>query len=204
MSNDAAWNDPLQDLLTEALAQTLHTKRKVTKNVHPKSRSFSRPEDWTFHGQVQLVHKGQNVETLIGLFDEFLHVIEANARHLKAAAESRDCPRKIEYVNGEHWLPEERMRMKREAPITQVELITPLDLSMGQTLHASPVICTAHLSHGGLSMLTLDETIIFEGNTPREILSLPKGMDVLEGLTDECKRKVWASILIEQQSGSPA
>jgi hypothetical protein len=197
---DPAWSDPLQDLLTEALSQVKGTKRKVTKSGTPYGRSFSKPEDWTFHGQVHLVHKGENVETLIGLFDEFLHSVERGARLLKAATESRDCPRTIEHVNGDHWIPSDRMQVKRETPTMQIELIAPLDLSMGQILHASPVICTAHLSHGGLSLLTLDEVTIFEGNTPREILSLPKGMDVLEGLTEDCKRKVWAAVLIEQST----
>lgn len=200
-----AWNDSLQELLSEALLKAGSTHRKVRKEVtRSHARSYSRPEDWTFHGQVQLVYRRDNLEVLIGLFDTFNHIIEKGARRLLASTEPRDCPRSIEYVTGEHWLPEERFKMKMERPETQIELIAPLDLSMGQILHASPVICTAHLSHGGLSMLTLDETTLFEGNTPRELLHLPKGMDVLEGLTEECKRKIWGAVLIEQQSAPAA
>lgn len=202
------WEDPLEGLLTEALASAplAAKKRKGGMEATRHERAFfTNPENWNLNAQVQLVHTHENVETLIGLFDEFLHTLAPDARRLVACTTRRlDKAVRVERVTGTHWLGDELSELKRQPTVLSVPLIVPIDLSMGQLLHAAPVLATAHLSHGGMTRLTLDEATIFEGRTPREILSLPKGIDVLEGLSGECKRNVWAAVNIEMQNGEEA
>ena len=106
---------------------------------------------------------------------------------------------KIEYVTGDQWIGE-GFHTHREPVERTVMLALPLELDLGQKLMASlPCLVTAHLSHAGMTYLTLDDAVAFHGRTPREILSLPKGMNVLEGLTQECKQQVWAAVQTELQ-----
>jgi hypothetical protein len=143
------------------------------------------------------VHRGCNFDTLLGLFDELRHVSAKDVRRLLATAEPMG-EFKIEYVTAEHWLGQDFPKTKPEAPERKIALSLPIILDMGQTLAAAlPCFVTAHLSHGGMSFLTLDSDTTFHGKTPREILSLPKGMNILEGLTHECRVRVWGSVQIE-------
>ena len=199
MTSESKWNDPFEDLLSTALAEQIPPKRrgKFTPGTgRGREREiFTRPENWYHVGQVQLVHRGV-VDTLLGLFDELRHVSAADARRLLATAEVRG-EIKIEYVTHSHWLGEGFRAQKVPAERT-IMLALPIELDLGQVLMASlPCLLTAHLSHGGMAYLTLDEATAFHGHTPREILSLPKGMNVLEGLTHGCREKVWAAVQIE-------
>ena len=193
-------DDDLENLLAQALIEQTPPKRrgKHTPGVGRgiERELFTKPENWYRVRQVQLVHKGSFVDTLIGLFDELRHVSAEDVRRLVATNDSLG-EYKVEYVTHMHWL-NENFKAKSEKATRTVPLALPLDLNMGQVLTASlPCFTTAHLSHGGISFLTLDNDAIFHGKTPREILSLPKGLNILEGLTHECRMKVWAAVKIE-------
>lgn len=201
MTSDPKWTDSLENLLSQALVEQTPPKRrgKFTPGVgrSHEREVFTKPENWYRTGQVQLVHRGSNIDTLLGLFDEFRHVSAQDVRRLVATHDS-PAEFKTEYVTALHWLGEGFHQTKPEAPEREIALSLPIILDMGQTLAAAlPCFVTAHLSHGGMSYLTLDDATVFHGRTPREMLSLPKGMNILEGLTHECRQRVWAAVQIE-------
>lgn len=196
--------DPLADLeqlLTAATIEhgnvirdkkTIRTKKDWDANYRA---SFRAPENWRLTAQVQLVHVEGAVNTLIGLFDELLHISVPRCRRLVAASDKREAlPFKIEQVSGEHWLPSQAWSMKHQPTERHVEVLLNLELDMGQSLTAEAVVCDAWLFGGGLQRLCLQAETIFEGNAPRTILSLPAGLDVLEGMSRESKIEAWEII----------
>lgn len=197
-------NDPLadlEDLLGSALIEhgnvirdkkTIRTRKDWDANYRA---SFRQPENWTLRSQVQLVHVDGAVHTLIGLYDELVHISVPRCRRLVAAAEKREgLEFKMEQVTGEHWLPHQAWHMRQQPTERKVEVLLNLELDMGQSLVAEVVPCMAWLVGGGLQRLCLQQDTIFEGNTPRTILHLPQGLDVLEGMSRESKVEAWEVI----------
>lgn len=191
--------DDLENLLTTALIEHSNTarERKVLtkhKDFDENYRaSFRDPANWLLASQVQLVHVDGPVRTLVGLFDELVHRTVPRCRRLVAAAAKREAfPFKIEEVAGPHWLPAEAWGIRAQPTKRTQDLIWALELDMGQILKADLSVCHAHLLAGGLQRLCLGEDTLFEGTSPRTLLTLPKGLDVLEGLTGGCKKDLWA------------
>ena len=196
--------DPLNDLealLTTAVIEhgntirdkkTIRTRKDWDANYRA---SFKAPENWALVAQVQLVHVEDNVRTLVGLFNELSHITVPRCRRLVAATDKNgELPLKIEEVTGEHWLPHTAWCIKHMPTQRKLEICVDLELDMGQSLLAEAVLCEAWLFGGGLQRLSLQTDTIFEGHAPRTILSLPKGLDVLEGLSKECKIETWEII----------
>lgn len=196
MRPDAKHEDPLEDLLSQALIQDSNQKR--TRHAATKDHyraCFTRAENWVLRSQVRLFHVEGTVHTLVGLFDELVHsYVPACRRLIATSSVSETLPQRAEEVRGDHWLPHERMFLKRQPAQQTKELRCDLTLSMGQDLLALDVPCVAHLQGGGLQRLCIAEDVIFEGSTPRTILALPAGLDVLEGMTNACKVDVWAKL----------
>ncbi len=190
--------DDLEGLLNKALIEhgnvirdkkSIRTKKDWDANYRA---SFRAPENWVFKAQVQLVHAGSNIRTLIGLFDEFHHISVPKCRRLVATEEKRaEAPFKIEEVYQDHWLPADTWKHLLQPTEHKVEVILNLELSMGQSLTCEAVLCEAWLVGGGLQRLCLKEDTVFEGSTPRTILCLPAGLDVLEGMSRESKMEAW-------------
>ena len=193
--------DSLDSLLEAALIEhgnTLRGKRalRTPQDFDSNYRvCFTRPENWTLRMQVQLVHAEGNVRTLVGLFDEFIHNTVPRCRRLVAASTTNpDLPRSSEEVTGDHWLPRDTLFFKQKPPERTLELVADLDLEMGQHLCAQAALLKASLVGGGIQRLILQEDTVFEGTTPRTILSLPVGLDILEGLSSLCKAAVWRAM----------
>lgn len=196
-------NDLLADLeaiLTTAVIEhgnvirdkkTIRTKKDWDANYRA---SFRAPENWLYAAQVQLVHVEGNVQTLIGLYDELLHCSVPRCRRLVAASDKREGAFRVEHVTGDHWLPQQAWSFKHVPTERKLEVLLPIELDMGQSLVAEAVPCEAWLVGGGLQRLCLLEDTIFEGNAPRTILSLPKGLDILEGMSKESKVGAWENI----------
>ena len=193
--------DPLEDLLSSALIEHSNATRskhgaRTGRDLEQSYRaSFTKPENWIMRSQVRLVHVDGSVHTLVGLFNELVHKSVPGCRRLTAASTlDESLPQKSEEVYGEHWLPGAVLSFKRQPSERTLELVTDLTLDMGQHLAASAVLLSAGLVGGGLQKLVLLQDTIFEGNAPRTILSLPQGLDVLEGLLGGCKVLVWRQI----------
>ena len=193
--------DPLEALLSSALIEHSNTlkgrhaiRSKHDFNAHYRA-SFTKPENWALRSQVRLIHVDETVHTLVGLFDELVHTYVPGCRRLVAASTVNEgLPQKAEEVYGKHWLPGDLLSFKKQPAERSLKLTTQLVLDMGQHLACAEVACTAHLVGGGLQRLCLDEDTIFEGHTPRTILQLPAGLDVLEGLLGGCKVLLWKHI----------
>jgi hypothetical protein len=164
---------------------------------------FTRPENWALRSQVRLVHVDDTVRTLIGLFDELVHTYVPACRRLTAASQVNEAlPQKSEEVRGPHWMPTELWQFKRQPSERSLYTVLDVTLDMGQHLSASAVLCEARLVGGGLQKLILSENTIFEGHAPRTILSLPTGLDILEGVLGGCKVLIWRRINEELGNGN--
>ena len=199
--NQVKHEDPLEDLLSSALIEHSNTTRGKKAIGSKKDfdlnyrASFTRPENWLMRSQVRLIHADGSVKTLIGLFDELVHISVPGCRRLVAASAVNEAlPQANEEVTGEHWLPSSTFTFKRQPSERLLSICSDLVLDMGQHLNAAAVVCTASLVGGGLQKLILAEDTVFEGSTPRTILLLPKGLDVLEGLLGGCKVLLWRQI----------
>lgn len=204
------YTDPLEDLLSTALIEHSNTargKKLITtyKDFDLNYRaSFTQPENWLLRAQVRLIHADRNVLTLIGLFDELVHKTVPGCRRLVATSQVNEAlPQRGEEVTGEHWMPSQIFAFKQQPSERKVQIISDLVLDMGQHLTAQTVSCEASLVGGGMQRLCLLEDTVFEGNAPRTILQLPKGLDILEGLLGGCKVLVWRQIR-EESSLAPA
>lgn len=182
--------DELEELLSEALLQAGQTTRRPTRPLSPSRLAFADPLQWISSGQVALVHREGSVETLVGLFDEFHHLSSRSARKLVATQLGTMKPR-IEYVTGDHWIGK-ALEQKRKQPDSKVQIVEDLLLDMG--VSAPAVVCECVIVGGGVARVTLTETTRFEAFTPRTILFLPAGMDVLEGLSRGTKERVWTEV----------
>ena len=208
--NPLKHEDPLEDLLSSALIEHSNTVKhrkaissKQDFNDHYRA-SYTRPENWIMRSQVRLIHVEGAVHTLIGLFDELVHSYIPGCRRLVAAAAvNQALPQQSENVTGRHWIPEQRFEFKRQPSERKLHIALDLTLDMGQHLLAKAVLCEARLVGGGLQRLCLLEDTIFEGATPRTILQLPTGLDVLEGVLGGCKVLIWRQIQEEAGGHEP-
>jgi len=194
MNGDAApkYESDLEDLLSEALLQAGQTtaRRPAPGSLAASRLAYSDPANWRASGQVAIIHREDNVETLIGLFDEFLHASNKSARKLVATQLGTMKPR-IEYVAGEHWIGK-TIAANKAAPSTKIEVIEDLILDMG--VSAPAVVCQCSIVGGGIARVVLADATRFEAFTPRTILLLPAGMDVLEGLSRGTKDRIWREV----------
>lgn len=201
----AKHEDPLEDLLSSALIEhsnsvkgkhSISTRKQLDANYRA---CFTKAENWYLRSQTRLIHVEGNVRTLLGLFDELVHSYVPGCRRLVAASTLQESlPQKSEEVYGSHWVPDQRLEFKMKPSERTLEIVTDLTLDMGQHLVARAVICKVYLVGGGLQRLCLTVDTIFEGSTPRTILQLPEGIDVLEGMLGACKMQVWKQILKEE------
>lgn len=197
--------DPLDDLLTDALIQqnNSHRTKRALATKHDWDAnyraSFKDPANWLLASQVELIHVEGNVHTLIGLYDELLHKTVPKCRRLVASSKRNEAlPFSMEHVQGDLWLPSQALLIRRQPTERTVEVIWNLELDLGQALKAELVICRASLVGGGLQRLCLMQETLFEGNTPRTVLQLPAGLDVLEALSLECKKAIWNLVRVEE------
>lgn len=203
--------DELENLLSEALVQHSRTRSEKRAGAgsmyvpqHQRAR-WTDPANWVLTGQVQLVHResirdgvvqnpslvvAQPVITLVGLFDEFNHTSGNGARKLIATQRLDVKPPRIEYVTGDSWLGATILETKRKTPDRKVQVVEDIILDMG--VSAPAVVLEIALVGGGISRASLTEATRFEGFTPRTVLLLPQGMDILEGLTRGTKERLWA------------
>lgn len=190
--------DELESLLTTAQIEA-SGKRKVVasrKDWDENYRaSFRAPENWAILQQVEIVHVQGNVRTLIGLYDDLRHVKVPRCRKLVRCEERIvGLPFAIEEVSGPHWLPAEAWTLRQQPTSATRELVADLELEMGQLLQAQAAVCLAHLVGGGLQRFCLQADTVFTGLMPRTILTLPAGLDILEGLSTSCKASLWKEL----------
>lgn len=151
--------------------------------------AFTDPKNWNLTGQVQLVHRDGNVESLLGLFDELIHVSSPHTRKLVATQLAPGMNPRIEYVTGNNWLADDTLEKKRRIPDHTIRLLEDLSLEMGAFASTAEIDCT--LVGGGVSRIVLVHKTVFEGHTPKLYVEVPAGVDLIETLTRDTKERIW-------------
>ena len=86
--------------------KTIRTKKDWDANYRA---SFRQPENWLPQAQVQLVHVEGSLNTLIGLYNELVHITVPRCRRLVVTPDrSESLPFRVEQVTGSQWLPSHR------------------------------------------------------------------------------------------------
>lgn len=191
----------LEDLLTKALARQTPAKirRKPSDIITAKELAdadrrmkerFTLPENWERTRTVTLIHT--ETETLLGNFAEYKHKLTTGCRKLIRVSEPAVIG-DFEHVSGDHWL--NAMPLSPRKPDGAVaeedrEAIVDLHLPELDNVFAPEVMVTAHLLWGGISRVELMDDTRFFSKDKRVQLILPAGLDVLEGMSLDCKLKL--------------
>lgn len=186
--------DDLEALLKEARQQAETSRQKPGKTAPVAARlAWTDPRNWKPTGQVQLIHLEGSVKTLLGLFEEFLH--PTGARRLVATTVDAAVTARIETVTGEYWIPRERWDLTRNRSETKIlRVVEDLVLDMGVSALTAEV--DIHLTMNAMSRVCLACDTHFASGIalPKNIVILPAGMDILEGLTRDTKERLWQEV----------
>lgn len=190
----------LQDLLTRAMARQTPKKerRRPDDQIDPKELAqaerrlrerFSLPENWVRVRSVALVHEA--TETLLGNFIEFKHKLSTARKFTRATGpEPVDA---IERVNGSNWLadPVTHRPMKPEVPERDMrEAMIDVHLPEMDNTFAKDVILDVHLHWGSIARVELLDETVFHSRDRKVQLYLPEGLDILDGMSLECRIKL--------------
>lgn len=152
---------------------------------------YKEPENWKVSRNVTLIHQADNIATLVGTFLEYRHVSIGSARKLLASAPDETLPTAIEYVSDPWYIA----RVQRPLPIPtrnmQFGIDHPWELEGGLKAGTCSLAVSA-VRGEGIARAELSAPTRFASENGRTILYLPPGLDVLEGLTRECKLRIKA------------
>lgn len=198
----------LDDLLTRAMAKQTPTKprRKASDMLTPEEmaqaerRVLARwrdPVNWERTRNVMLIHVGeQGQETLLGNFIEYKHKLSSGVCRKLQRDETPTAVGEIEHVTGSNWLVErvqldETKRVGTSPPAEEMrEAIVDLHLPELDHVFSPEVMVTVTLLWGGVSRVELMDDTRFFSKDKRVQLVLPAGLDVLEGMSLDCKLKL--------------
>lgn len=191
---------PLEALLTEALANRTPPKQRkstgerillgeLTAAARRVREYFRNPENWYMSRHVTLIHEDSN--TLLGNFEEYRHKGQKDCRKL-IRCEKPSAVEQIEYVKGANWHDQPLTPGADEtAPeVEEREIIVDLHMPELDNVFSPQVMVTARLEYGGIARLELCEETRFFSKDKKVQLILPYGLDVLEGLSLDCKLEV--------------
>lgn len=186
-------DDPFADIsaLLKVGRKEVHARKaKAPTKPSPEeseSKLFSNPENWTRGRGIALIHA--ETQTLLGNFTEYLHIKRLGARKL-IREEGPVLVSAVEEVSGSWWLGEER----RPEPVQQwhEQRRCILHTYLGELgLHAPAVPLVVHLSYGSIARVELaEETIFAQTEGEEQLVTLPKGTDVLSCMARDCKVKL--------------
>jgi hypothetical protein len=203
--------DPLDALLLEAMDQAARRKVKKLPTIQPlreeKIREsfkalYATPENWLPTRCLAVIHRSERGEhTLLGAFQELKHV---RHRHLfsgktvqiaTGAMKLERCliPSEVEdqmFVTGDHWLhgaPPPPNFPDNPEGIVDRQLLFDLVLHDLQ-VEAIQAKITVRTEHGWTRRVVLSDTTQFHCPTNRQTIFLPKGLDILDGMSFDCKK----------------
>lgn len=205
--------DQLDALLAEALSQASRRRVKAQPDKPSKGEVrlsqlrdsfraiYENPENWERKRGIALIHRDpQGQTTLLGNFTEYLHR-KRDARKLVREAEPMLISTE-EYVTG-HWWLADRPQMEIDDHNSWEIRETALDLVLAE-LHvlASAVLIRVHLNSGWIARVELVEQTPFHCPMNSQVIYLPAGTCVLDGLSLECKLELRRQMNGSQGSGS--
>ena len=145
--------------------------------------TYQKPENWKESRHVALIHAP--TQTLLGNFTELLHIRLPGVRRL-VRADGPCLVSCVEEVTDAWWIeehsPDQKVPSVRADRFTRAIIDAALpDLKVS----AAEVEVTVHLHWGGILKVTLAEDVRFAGEGA--CLDLPRGTDILKGLSFEAK-----------------
>lgn len=194
---DLKATDPLEGLLSEALAHRTPPKQRksmgdrislgeLSAAAKRVREYFTNPENWHMTRHVTLIHKES--QTLLGNFTEYRHNQQKDCRKL-LRCEQPAVVDAIEEVEGDNWhnLPMIGGTDSGTLVAEDREIIIDIHLPEMDHVFAPAVLVTVRLEQGGIRRVELmDETRFFD-KAKRVQLILPAGIDVLEGMSFDCR-----------------
>lgn len=188
-----AWQDPLEDLWTEArIALAAKKSRRV---ANPSLRNaldatakkmhelFTLPENWERTRGIALIHA--ETESLLGNFSEYRHRSVKGCRKL-LREEAPITVEAAERVGGSWWLGDSRKPEPRAPWHTQRQAILHVHLhELG--VHSPACEVTAFLSYGGIARVELAHPTRFADDHGKQLIELPQGVNILDGMTLDCR-----------------
>lgn len=184
--------------LDAELAQALDARRSAipakakkrdrpTFGIQKLDTLYKDPSNWEAWSNVTLVHRAE-IDSILGFFISYKHRTVLGARKLVRGSDPL-LGQEIEYVTDSWYLHNSEERYRSE-PSTDVHFVTMLHIVLDDGLSSEgehPVNVNA--TRGvGIKRVCLDTAIRLSG--PRTILYLPAGLDILDGLSRECKMKI--------------
>jgi hypothetical protein len=205
-SLDDLMNDAIEDLVAARSRVPLKAaKRSAPPGQMRLDSTFKNPDNWTLVGVVKLVH--QDTESgLITLCGDFLEHLHKGMRARKLERIEPDLtpivglPQKVEYVTDRWYI--ERISRPIPTPGRVLYFTVTLDrrLEGGLGAREGPLLVSAVRGEGIARAELGAEGARFATADGRTILYLPAGLDVLEGLTRECKIKIKEAFDVSSQS----
>lgn len=191
--NEPAWEDPLEDLYTDALLNAAQKpRRKADPSIKDALASstkrmrevFSLPENWERKRGLALLH--EETGTLLGNYSEYVHRTVPGCRRL--VHEHAPIPIDgIERVPGSWWLGERKDYVKASVSWTETRQAM-LDVQLPELGVAYPLAeLVVGLYLGGIMRVELAADTQFASPTGGLLLTLPKGTNILECMSTDCK-----------------
>lgn len=181
----AARNDAEEKRLAKAKPKRLADKTdKEDAPVTPQVL-FLDPQNWERTRGIALIHA--DTETLLGNFSEYLHRSVPNCRKL-VREDSPIAVTATERVSGGWWLGQHRTFEKPKPWHFTRPAIIHLHLSELR-VHSPAAEVTVFLSYGSITRVELAADTLFapEGEGGEYLLTLPKGTNILEVMSRDCK-----------------
>lgn len=203
---------PLDALLLEALDH--EARRRIKKQptliiqreekIKESFRAlYNNPDNWLAGPVIAVIHRAEKGEnTLLGAFQKFSHVrrrtlfsgkvINTPTGAIKyERIEGPALPEDQMFVTGEQWLHDIRPKLPEfpENPEGIVDHQLGFDLSLGDLqVEAKQAQVEVRTERGWIRRVSLRDTTQFFCPTNRVVIFLPKGLDVLDAMSFECKK----------------
>jgi len=179
-------------------------RRDAPAGIQRLDSLYKDPANWTPWSNVTLVHQASGrggahdladdlatapVDTILGFFISYRHATVIGARKLVRGAADPLLGHEVEYVSDPWYLHNSEERYRAE-PSTELHFTVAMQIVLddGLASEGEHVVHVGATRGVGIRRAVLDTAIRLSG--PRVILYLPAGLDIIEGLTKECKMKL--------------
>lgn len=187
---EVKFQDPLEEYLAEVLIAVTPAVRRKPRDPSKFSGRFDHRQwadgeaNWTRTKGVCLVH--QETYSLLGNFSEYRHTRYRDARKLIRELDPIQIDG-IEYVSGPQWVPTERVEAELQRSITSTPAI--LDITLHELGLRSPAVeVRVEILYGNaIQRVELSERTEFHSLDLMRTVWLPKGLDILNGMSFESK-----------------
>lgn len=206
---------PLDALLLEALDQEARRKFKKIPTLKPEREAqiketfknlYLSPDNWLPRKIVAVVHRSDSGEyTLLGAFQKMIHVTNRHLPNGKTISRPTGASKLVRcegpvsveeemIVNGDYWLHGIQplsIPDFGDNPEGIADHQLAFDLHLGDLgVEASKVQIEVRTERGWIRRVVLRDTTQFFCPTNKIVIFLPKGTEILEAMSFECKKKL--------------